>query len=102
MTQILDALPDHYRNRTLCSYHNGSGQIQVVCITNIPGWRFERVVFPGDRILFETVLEATLQIHSKKSLGTLQLTHIPCFTLRVLEKPELSSTTTRLLTECYR
>lgn len=91
MTQILDALPDHYRNRTLCSYRNGSGQIQVVRIVNIPDWKFERVVFPGDRILFEAVLEATLQVHSKSPFGIPHITHIPCFALRILEKSEFSA-----------
>lgn len=91
MTQILDALPDHYRDRTLCSYRNGSGQIQVIRIANIPDWKFGRVVFPGDQILFETVLEATLQVHSHNPLGTPQLNNIPCLALRVLEKPEFSA-----------
>jgi Domain of unknown function (DUF1830) len=86
MTQTLDFLPSHYEQRVLCSYLNSTGQIQVAQIQDIPGWYFERVVFPGDRVLFETVSEATLEIHTSEPTGNILTDRIPCAQLRALEK----------------
>ncbi len=38
--------------------------MQVVRITNIHNWYFERVVFPGQRLMFEALPEAQLEIHT--------------------------------------
>ncbi|MGR3279081.1 DUF1830 domain-containing protein, partial [Acaryochloris marina NIES-2412] len=35
-----------------CSYRNHSPHVQVVRITNIPNWYFERVVFPQQHLMF--------------------------------------------------
>jgi len=37
----------------VCHYINATDRIQVVRVVNIPSWQFERVVFPGERLLFE-------------------------------------------------
>jgi hypothetical protein len=58
MTQILDRLPSDYTNRILCYYYNDTQRTKLVRITNIPNWYFERVVFPGERLLFEALPEA--------------------------------------------
>lgn len=63
MTQILDALPARYSRKLLCCYPNCSSELQMVRITNIPNWYFERVVFPYKRLLFEAVLGAVLEIY---------------------------------------
>ncbi|MBW4552283.1 MAG: DUF1830 domain-containing protein [Aphanocapsa sp. GSE-SYN-MK-11-07L] len=86
MTQTLDSLPLHYKQRVLCSYLNATGQVKIARIQNIPGWYFERVIFPGDRVLFEAVAEATLEIHTSQVAGTTQTDQIPCAQLRAVEK----------------
>jgi DNA-directed RNA polymerase specialized sigma24 family protein len=53
MAQILDPLPEDSQSTVLCCYVNATSQIQVARITNIPKWYFERVVFPGQRLIFE-------------------------------------------------
>lgn len=83
MTQILDALPTQHLNKILCSYHNPSPDLQIARITNIPRWYFERVVFPGDLLLFEAVAGAKLEIHSSDSITTLLSDPIPCESLQV-------------------
>jgi len=59
MTQILNHLPDKYGLNILCSYKNQTPNIKIARISNIPNWYFERVVFPGEWLLFEAfILEA--------------------------------------------
>ncbi len=64
MAQILDPLPNDENTHILCCYVNATSQIQVARITNIPNWYFERVVFPGQRLVFEAEPHAILEIHS--------------------------------------
>ena len=58
MAQILDPIPNDRKNSILCCYVNVTSNIQVARITNIPNWYFERVVFPGQRLMFEALPEA--------------------------------------------
>ncbi|MDJ0549541.1 MAG: DUF1830 domain-containing protein, partial [Microcystis sp. M49637_WE12] len=64
MAQILDPLPNGKKNSILCCYVNATNHIQIVRITNIANWYFERVVFPGQRLVFETLADAFLEIHT--------------------------------------
>ena len=68
MTQILDALPTQWPNKILCHYHNRSSDLQIVRITNISNWYFERVIFPDDVLIFEAIAEATLEIYKSETL----------------------------------
>lgn len=83
MTQIVDSLPDEYQERILCNYKNATNTIAIVRITNIPHWYLERVVFPGQHLLFETVKEAQLEIHSAKMASTIPTDTIACEQLQV-------------------
>jgi len=47
----LDALPIAKAQAILCGYRNETPAIQVIRITNIADWYFERVVFPGAWLL---------------------------------------------------
>jgi hypothetical protein len=48
----------------ICCYVNTSDRVQTARITNIPHWFFERVVFPGQRLIFEAPIAGKLQIHT--------------------------------------
>lgn len=63
MSQILDSLPTDCTNRILCCYINDTYKIKIARIKNILGWYFERVVFPGEKLLFEALPEAQLEIY---------------------------------------
>jgi Domain of unknown function (DUF1830) len=80
----LDALPTAKAQAILCSYRNETPAIQVIRITNIADWYFERVVFPGAWLLFEAVPQAQLEVYSGDGMSTLLADHIPCQTLRVM------------------
>lgn len=69
----------------LCSYMNATSQIQIARISNVPRWYFERVVFPGERLLFETVPKAQLEIHTGIMPNAILADKIPCSFLLVKE-----------------
>ena len=88
MTQILDALETEGNGRTLCGYVNVTNEIQIARITNIPGWYFERVVFPKEYLLFEAPPDATLEIYRGEMSSVTLLDKIACDRLQVSEASE--------------
>ena len=86
MAQILDPLPpDNEKQQILCCYVNATSHIQIARITNIPNWYFERVVFPGQRLVFEALPEAQLEIHTGMMASAILSDKIPCARLCVDE-----------------
>lgn len=83
MAQILDPLPADSIDPILCCYINATSQIQVARITNIENWYFERVVFPGQRLVFEALPHAQLEIHTGMMASAILSDTIPCERLRV-------------------
>jgi Domain of unknown function (DUF1830) len=83
MTQILDAVPVGY-TALLCSYRNTTNQIQILRIANVAHWYFERVVFPGEHLLFEAPSEADLEINTGHEITAILSDRIPCSHLRVM------------------
>ena len=88
MAQILDPLPNDKGKSVLCCYVNTTSNIQIVRITNVPGWYFERVVFPGQRLVFEAIPEALLEIHSGMMASAILSDTIPCDRLCIQEEGE--------------
>ncbi|MDJ0661217.1 MAG: DUF1830 domain-containing protein [Crocosphaera sp.] len=78
MAQILDPIPTGQRNALLCCYVNATNHIQVARITNIENWYFERVVFPGQRLVFEALPKAQLEIHTGMMASAILSDTIPC------------------------
>ena len=78
MAQIIDPLPNDEKNRVLCCYVNATSQIQIARITNIANWYFERVVFPGQRLVFETEPTGILEIHTGMMASAILSDTIPC------------------------
>ncbi len=83
MAQILDPIPNGDKNSILCCYVNRTSNIQIARITNIPNWYFERVVFPGQRLIFEAVPEAALEIHTGMMASAILSDTISCQRIRV-------------------
>ena len=86
MAQILDPLPEDKDTTVLCCYVNATSQIQVARITNIDDWYFERVVFPGQRLMFEALPSAILEIHSGMMASAILSDTIPCSRLALNEE----------------
>lgn len=83
MAQILDPLPADNNDYILCCYVNGTGKMQVARITNIPDWYFERVVFPGQRLIFEALPKALLEIHTGMMASAILSDTIPSDRLEI-------------------
>lgn len=90
MVQAFPSLPTHWSNRILCYYCNTTNHLQAVQITNIAGWCYARLVFPKQRLLFEAVPEAVLEIHVSTTVGQTLHQQIPCAKLQVNEAPDLT------------
>ncbi|MGL6284498.1 MAG: DUF1830 domain-containing protein, partial [Microcoleaceae cyanobacterium] len=57
--------------------------IQIARVTNLPNWYFERVVFPGQRLVFEALPIALLEIHTGMMASSILSDKIPCDRLRI-------------------
>lgn len=69
----------------LCCYVNTTSKIQIARIENIANW-LERVVFPGQRLLFEALPNAQLEIYTGMIATAILLDKIQCECLRVFPK----------------
>lgn len=85
MTQIIDSIPNNTSESIICCYVNATSQIQIARISNISNWYFERVVFPGQRLVFEAFSEALLEIHTGMMASAILSDTIPCQRLCVHE-----------------
>lgn len=86
MAQILDSLPPEQSGKILCCYVNATSKIQIARISDIPSWYFERVVFPGQRLVFEAPRVAHLEIHTGMMASAILSDTIPCDRL-ALDEP---------------
>lgn len=97
MAQLIDPLPaddaDDSSGTLLCCYVNATSKIQIARVSNVPNWYFERVVFPGQRLLFEAVPTALLEIHTGMMASAILSDTIPCERLRVEADDNLDATT---------
>jgi hypothetical protein len=80
LNSVLNDSPE----KILCFYINNSYKIQIIRTFQNSAW--ERVVFPGQRLLFEALTSDKLQIQICKVYSIL----IPCYKLRVNEKSSLT------------
>jgi Domain of unknown function (DUF1830) len=95
MSQILDPIPDDRSEPIYCCYVNNSSRVQVTRITNIENWYFERVAFPGQRLVFEAPMNAYLEIHTGHMASAVMSDRIPCIRLQIAEQPPEFATLVR-------
>ncbi|NER78819.1 MAG: DUF1830 domain-containing protein [Leptolyngbya sp. SIO1D8] len=65
-------------HKILCRYTNHTSKFQVIRITNISHWFFERTVIPWETVIFETFREAQLEIHTGIMMSAILSDIIPC------------------------
>jgi hypothetical protein len=79
MAQLETPLPETDSSKEiLCCYVNTTSKIQIARISNIPDRYFERVVFPGQRLMFEALPHAQLEIHTGGMAGAILSDTIHC------------------------
>ena len=86
MSQVIDPIPTNKSDQIICCYINATGKIQVARITNIPNWYFERVVFPGQRLIFASLPSAQLEIHTGMMASAILSDTIPCDRLKIRDE----------------
>jgi hypothetical protein len=79
-----EAMNFECEQRILCFYINATNKIQIIRFSNSSEGDFERVVFPGQRLFFESVPEVKIEIQISDVFSNI----IPCKELRVLESLE--------------
>lgn len=84
MAEIISS-PSSQSYPMLCCYVNATSKVQVIRIANLPDCYFERVVFPGQRLLFEAPLDAELEVHTGMTVSAILADKIPCSRLQVAE-----------------
>ncbi|NJP11188.1 MAG: DUF1830 domain-containing protein [Leptolyngbyaceae cyanobacterium RU_5_1] len=72
-----------FSHPVLCCYVNRTSKMQIARISNISNWYFERVVFPGQKLLFESPLNAQLEIHTGTIASAILADRIPCDQLQI-------------------
>ena len=74
----------------LCYYSNSTHQMEVIRVINIPDFKFEKVVFPGQRILFEAVAEGQLAVYTSRGKNKIFAQLISCKDLKIEDQCERS------------
>lgn len=72
----------------LCFYINSTNEIQIARL-NSNDSDFEKIVFPGERILFEALPDAELEIHTGMNGQESLVKKISCVELIVKEESEI-------------
>ncbi|ARV57814.1 hypothetical protein BZZ01_03460 [Nostocales cyanobacterium HT-58-2] len=99
MAQIFSSLCSEQSAQIDCCYVNSTSQIQIVRIANIPNWYFERVVLPGQHLLFAALPKAQLEIHTYEMASAILADKIDCNSLRVNQDLSFSFNTTHKYTQ---
>lgn len=68
---MISSLKNPTQKHIICCYVNTSTHIEIARITNIPNWYFERVIFPGQRLVFEAPAIAKLEIHTGTAISSI-------------------------------
>ena len=74
----------------VCSYVNATKQTYVARIANVPNWYFERVVLPGERLIFEAPKEGIMEIYSSQWANVILAAKIACSQLAIAEPSNIS------------
>ncbi|MGC9505319.1 DUF1830 domain-containing protein [Baaleninema sp.] len=82
-TQSQIETPSLDKKEILCYYVNRSSKVQIVRISNVPNWYFERVVFPGQRLIFEAYAKAQLEVYTSTVASAVLADSIACERLEV-------------------
>ena len=69
--------------KSICAYQNRTRSLQIIKIENVANFYWEKVVFPCQTILFNTVKQAELTIYSNDNATAILTDTIPCVKLQV-------------------
>jgi hypothetical protein len=74
----------------LCCYQNHSPKIQIIRSVDSPRqplpWHLERVIFPGQRLLFEAPRQSKIHVYSSNPVGMLVDDTVLCDRIQVQDQ----------------
>ncbi|MEW5861814.1 MAG: DUF1830 domain-containing protein [Cyanobacteriota bacterium] len=85
MMSAFSSLVSESSELILCFYTNCTSKIQIVKVNSIQNFNFERIVFPGQRLLFKALPDAQLEIYTNQKENLTLVEAISCAHLRVYE-----------------
>ena len=80
---MLSPLAHPTQEPVLCCYVNKTSHVEIIRITNVPHWYFERVIFPGQRLIFEAPVMAKLEVHTGTAISSILSETIECSRLQL-------------------
>lgn len=72
----------------LCYYTNSTRYIQQIRLQQNPHLSLDRLVFPGEKFIFEALPEGALEIYTYTASGLQLLQTIACLRLQVLQRQQ--------------
>jgi hypothetical protein len=69
----------------LYSYVNDTSLLQIIRVVNTTNWFDERVIFPGQRLLFEAPPNVELEVYTSDCGRAILVKKIPGFRLEVAQ-----------------
>lgn len=66
-------------------YQNKTNKIQIIKLTPISSQSFEKTIFPEERVLFYSTIDATLNIYHGTTEGLILVEKVPCSQLQIAE-----------------
>lgn len=82
----------NFPKKIICHYTNDTDQYQIIRISNIPCWFFERAIFPRQSITFKAFSDALLEVHTGVFSSSILSDIIPCDRLRQKSDHRMSET----------
>ncbi|MGL6342435.1 MAG: DUF1830 domain-containing protein [Waterburya sp.] len=82
-SKITRNITNELDKKILCAYQNLSSNWQIIKITNIPNYYWEKAVLPGQKIVFITSIKAVLKIFSADNITAILIDNISCQKLKI-------------------
>ena len=82
-TKVPRQLTKNIEAKISCAYKNASNSWQVVKINNFPNLVWEKTVLPGQRIVFESSLQAKLEVFTADYITAILTDTISCQKLAI-------------------
>lgn len=86
MPPTIDSSGSQATKRVLCYYANLTEHLQILKSAHREIWAFERVVFPGQRLFFEAIPTAHLEIYEVQASGLSLMERNRCDRWKVQEQ----------------
>lgn len=89
LSRLKTNFPTKESTQLLCYYINDTNNMQIIRMLSGVKCEFERIVFPGERILFKALPESYLEVYSPL-INEIQSTRMSCRFLQINENPDLT------------